>query len=278
MRSDKHIYQLFEASPKLLLDLLGREDPSDARFESVTIKAIERESDGVLFYANVQSGILVVEWQFYFDSAIYNRIAVAMSVLQEQSAGVPVEGIIVFGSESLDPKTEPWQQIIGSYVLEDLLNRLSDKVPDHPLIAVFQPLIEPNEEILQTKASQWYNQLSNLEIDERTKTVLLSVFVDWILQRFKTLGKKEIEQMVTGQLTPLEETQAGKELIALGMEKGMEKGIERGGEIGIFAGKIQLLQRLLGDQTMTWETLKGMSLGALQAMCDSLESRLSKNR
>ena len=43
--------------------------------------------------------------------------------------------------------------------------------------------------------------------------------MDWLLQRFKNLGKTEIEKMLLAELPDLQETKSGKDLIAIGIEK-----------------------------------------------------------
>jgi hypothetical protein len=61
---------------------------------------------------------------------------------------------------------------------------------------------------------------TNIESDERQ--VLGNIFIHLISQRFKNLTIQEILKMIA-QLTPIEETQVGKELIEKGLEQGEEK-------------------------------------------------------
>jgi len=49
------------------------------------------------------------------------------------------------------------------------------------------------------------------------------VFQSWLIARFKTLSLEEILTML-GELTPLEETRAYKELVAKGMAIGRQEG------------------------------------------------------
>lgn len=286
MRSDKHLYQIFQAAPQLLLDLLGRSDSSSStnaqslRLESVNIKAIERESDAVLFFDLPNKTLLIVEWQFYTDPWIYNRTVVSMAILQEQYQDHQIEGVIVFESAAKDPQTEPWRKVVSSFVLDELLAQLAGRDPDHPLIALFQPLIESNEQKVQSQAARWYNQLVSFPIDDRAKSVMLSVFIDWIMQRLQHLGKSEIEQMVISELTPLEKTKAGKELIEIGYGQGKEQGRQEGRQeglaSGIIVGKIQLMQQQLGLEVTPTETLIALTIESLQATFESLMARTSE--
>jgi hypothetical protein len=61
---------------------------------------------------------------------------------------------------------------------------------------------------------------------------LISVFVDWLMPRFRERGKQEIENMILGKLPDLRDTQSGRDLIAIGVEQGIEQGIAKGSLIG----------------------------------------------
>jgi hypothetical protein len=53
------------------------------------------------------------------------------------------------------------------------------------------------------------------------------VFVSWLEQRLKHLGKKEIEMILLGELPELEETQSGKDLIRIGEARGETRGLAK---------------------------------------------------
>lgn len=48
MHSDKQLYEIFEVNPQWLFELTGRTSPGPCKFVSITLKAIERRSDGLL--------------------------------------------------------------------------------------------------------------------------------------------------------------------------------------------------------------------------------------
>ncbi|MCP4348287.1 MAG: hypothetical protein GY795_22595 [Desulfobacterales bacterium] len=68
------------------------------------------------------------------------------------------------------------------------------------------------------------------------------------------------------QLTPLEETVAGQELIQIGLEKGVEK--------GKLIGKIHMAQRFLKRPITSEESLFQNNTEELKAILNSLESEL----
>ncbi len=62
--------------------------------------------------------------------------------------------------------------------------------------------------------------------------------------------------------------------IVRGIEKGIEQGIERGLEQGKLAGRVQLLQELLGEHPFTDDELRTMEHDALSALVAQLQTRL----
>ena len=103
-----------------------------------------------------------------------------------------------------------------------------------------------------------------ISTDERQKAKLLSVFIDWMLQRFSELGKEEIETMLLGQLPDLSDTQAGKDLIAIGIEKGIE--------IGAFIGTIRTCQSVLGLEMSKEPDLYAKSTEELTKIASELQA------
>lgn len=49
--------------------------------------------------------------------------------------------------------------------------------PEHPMVAVFAPLFERSEEVLESVAAKCYNRLDNAELDQKSVAALQEVFV-----------------------------------------------------------------------------------------------------
>ena len=141
-----------------------------------------------------------------------------------------------------------------------MLEQLTGRTPNHPLVAVFQPVLEKNRELLERNAAVYYTQIKLSSSNERQKAKLLSVFIDWMLQRFNDLGKEEIETMLLGQLPDLRDTQAGKDLIAIGIEK------------GALIGTIRTCQRVLGLKVSIESDLLTESIESLAKMASELQA------
>ncbi len=72
------------------------------------------------------------------------------------------------------------------------------------------------------------------------------------------------------QLTPLENTVAGQELIQQSLEKGISKGIEK----GELMGEIRMAQRVLKRPLDSKDTLAQKSLDELHQLLSQLEAEL----
>ncbi|HBJ35057.1 MAG TPA: hypothetical protein DDZ51_09945 [Planctomycetaceae bacterium] len=280
MQSDKQLYEIFEVNPQWLFELTGRTSPGPCKFVSITLKAIERRSDGMLLPDLASKPITIAELQMYADSDVYQRTVIEMAMVQAEHPGRQVDGFIIFASRSLDSRTEPWTKVVASYYLDELLEQLSQHAPEHPLVAVFQPLMQTDRTILERDVARYYNQITEGVADERQRTRLHDVFVDWLLQRFSDRGMKGIEQMLIGQLPDLRDTQAGKELIALGEQKGreqgLEQGLEQGREQGELIGQICILQEFLGLEPTDARALAELSEEALAVRLADLRVQLQR--
>ena len=161
----------------------------------------------------------------------------------------PVQGLIFFGYNNLDPQTAPWNRVVQAFVLRDVVEAFERDHPEHPLVAVFKPLLVENEVVLESEAVGYYRTIKYSELPAACKSSLLEVFVSWLEQRLSHKSKKEIEIMLLGELPELEETQSGKDLIRIGEERGIrvgeQRGIRVGEERGIRVGEQRGLQKAI---------------------------------
>ena len=232
MKTDKELYKIFGVAPEWVFELAGLPSPGTSRLQSVTVKALERQADGVIVPEAPDQPLTVVEFQFQKDDTIYRRTVVEMAAVQDVYPGRVVQSVIFFGYNNLDPKTAPWTQVVRSYVLSDLLRRWERKQPKHPLVAVFKPLLAESEETLQRQAAGYFRAIKQSSLNATCKRTLEEVFVSWLEQRFKDKTKKEIEMMLLGELPDLEETASGKDLIRIGEQRGEKRGIRIGEQRG----------------------------------------------
>ena len=276
MESDKQIYLIFQWQPQWVFLLLHEAPPAGARFESVTLKSIEKRVDAAWVPADASLAILVAEFQGYDDNLIYVRIVQAMAMLRSQYPTREVRGLVFFLESRFDPDSDPWREFVQVIYLDEALGQLSREQPDHPMVAVFAPLFARSEEVLETEAAECYNRIDSPELDRASVAGLQEVFVSWLMQRLPYKGAKEIEEMLLGKLPDIRNTKSGQDLIAIGIEQGIEQGIKKGREEGIDQGKlvgqVQLLESLCNSIPTMEAQLRSMSVELLRSRLNELRN------
>jgi hypothetical protein len=267
MKTDKQLYAIFAANPQWIFELTGLDSPGECELKAVALKALEQQTDGVIFPRNSAEKLTVVEFQFQEDATIYARTVIAMALVQQEQGMREVQGVIFFRYPGLDPQTEPWRRVIHSYPLRDVVESLAQRDASHPLVAVFRPVLLSNEETLEKHAREYYNQIKSSALAEPVKSTLLEVFVNWLEQRLKHKGKKEIEKMLLGELPDLRDTQSGKDLIAIGKIEGKQELLILAIETKFGPLSPELRQRI--SQLTSIEKLEGLLVQVLKT--DSIE-------
>jgi len=151
-----------------------------------------------------------------------------------------------------------------------------------------KPLVLPDKERLPEAVPKWKAEIDSMKLPESTEKLLIELLENAILSRFPKLTIKEIQKMI--QLTPLDKTVAGQELIQMGIEKGFIDGIEKGilkgiekGRIeglkkgmdkGELIGEIRILQRILKYPQISKTELTQKSSKELRKLLKKLESEL----
>ena len=236
MKTDKQIYTLLSADPDFLRLLTGGIAVRGAyQFEALSVKGLERHTDGVLIPRATTEGIWVIEFQAQHDPVIYHRLLLEIALVGERHPTREVRGCLLFADATLDPRTEPWHGLIERDAaaplrrayLPAVLDQLARDVPDHPLLGVFLPYREADLERLRTQAPPVHRRLQEANLAEATRRHCVDVFQSWLMARFKALSLEEILNML-GELTPLEETRAYKELVSKGQIMGEARGEARG--------------------------------------------------
>ena len=183
--------------------------------------------DGLLEPESQELPAYVVEFQMQKDKteSICHRVIMEMAAMGIQNPDRVYYGILIFANASIDPKTLPWQMMVEANVpvlrvfyLDEMLKELGRKDPNHPMLAVFQPYLEEDQDQLVKKSAGWYDSIKQSKLDEETKEKLSEIFINWLMIRFKDLPSKEVMKMLT-LTTPLEETRSYKELVAIGRKE-----------------------------------------------------------
>jgi len=225
---------------------------------------LERRTDAVIVPEALTPPLSVIEFQFGENPQIYTRTAQKMAAVQEEFDMREVQGIVFFGDAKFDPQTKPWTRIVRSIVLPDEVRRLAERHPEHPLVAVFQPLLAASETELEQKAGGFFRTIKRSKLKEGVKEALEEVFTNWLGQRLANRTKQEIEKMLLGELPPLVETRLGQDLIKIGEEQGLVKAV-----VIVLEGKRGRLTKALRQRI---QKLPGDELCQLLAEADRWES------
>ena len=214
MRTDKQYYQIFEVCPHWVYLLTGHKPPAKLQMRSIAIKELELIADGVVIPDDPAEPLLVVEFQERREPEIYARTAIKMAALQKMHGMREVNGVIFFGDQKLDPQTQPWCRVIDSCVMSDVVRSFATQHANHPLQAVFHPLLTlADDELIAGIKADYHHLTVAPDLTDRARQVLLKVYESWISHRFKTLTREEIEMLMLCDLPATEDTVWGKQLI-----------------------------------------------------------------
>ena len=279
MKTDEFFYMIFKRKPELLFELLGIPREDDYLFESVEVKHTKKRIDGLFVSQQGKGPNVFAEFQGYKDKTIYWRALRQVATWHEQHPENerPFRMVMLFLDRSLDPGP-PKELSDGVWpltraYLPDCLARIGGKAS--PLL-VLEPLVLEDTSELREKAPSWRVALQDLNLVEKDRIFWIELLEYAVIQRFPSLTLQEIRQML--QMTPLEETVAGKELIAIGLTKGLRKGklegIKQGLEKGEFIGGIRTCQTVLHLPLTPRDVLSEMSFDELRSLFSKLNDQL----
>ena len=267
MKTDALFYQVFQFDPQALFQLMQLPVEGEYTYESITIKTTEKRMDGFFKRIDGEGPNFFLEVQGYPDSKIYWRFSREICTYHEQREEIrPFVAIVIFVDKKYDPGpcplsfNPPHRLIIAN--LEDCLKGAGGT---SGVLTVLKPLTLPNQEKLTAATDQWIREIDSLKLPDEKVKILLELLEYAILQRFPELTLEEIRTML--QLTPLDKTVAGQELIQMGKEEGRKEGQAQGELIG----EIRVMQRGLKQTVSPREELASKNTEELQAILKQLK-------
>lgn len=236
MRTDTLFYQFSAARPAELARLLGLEPSLPWHFESINVKRLERQIDGMLFCAQAPAGPIFIEFQGYLDAHFYWRVfnevtAYWMSRKPQELEGQAFQIYVIFLEEAHDPGNSVLVPVPPHSLHKITLEEALKGVTEPGLLVVLEPLTLPDVETLHVRIPVYRAQIQQLRVSEAERTVIAGLLIQAILTRFPSLNREEVQQMIT--LTPLRETRVfqefGEEFRAEGRKEGIQEGlVEKG--------------------------------------------------
>ncbi len=138
--------------------------------------------------------------------------------------------------------------------------------PEHPLLAVFLPYLLDDRAQLRVQALRSDRRIKGSNLSETTRGHGLDLFQSWLMARFKEMGLAEILTML-GESTPLDETRAYQELVAIGRQEGRQEG-RQAEAYGLI---LRQLRRRFGSLTaVQQEQLAALSVDHLEVLGEAL--------
>jgi hypothetical protein len=119
METDKQLYRVFGAQPQWVFQLAGLPPVGKCAMRSLSVKPLERRTDGVIVPESTAPPLSVIEFQFGENPQIYTRTVQKMAAVQEEFDMREVQGVIFFADQRLDPRTKPWTGLVRAIILPD---------------------------------------------------------------------------------------------------------------------------------------------------------------
>ncbi|MCP4106517.1 MAG: DUF2887 domain-containing protein [Desulfobacteraceae bacterium] len=263
MKTDALFYELFQFDPRSLFELMGIDVDGEYIFESITVKTTEKRLDGFLKRTDGKGPNFFVEIQGYYEEYFYWRFFREICTWHEQNkTSTPFVAVALFVDKKHNPGkcplscVRPNRLIRGN--LETCLRKIKGKAG---ALTVLKPLVLSRRDKLTEHVRQWKEDIDDLKLPEDKTDFLLELLEYTVLQRFPELTLKEIQKMI--ELTPLEETVAGKELIQIGWDKGEKKGEKKGKEeTAVNLMKIGIDVKIISQATgLSQKKIKQLALG-----------------
>jgi len=230
LATDALIHKLSTTYPDAILKLFEIPEGNAYKADSITFKDIEDRRDIVFEKADGKEAILL-EAQGYDDPFLFHRAirGKAMYCIQKKFTGrIRVAVIFLEPSHyhaamrlshhfdgSSDLAFQPTVIILNQKELAEL-ERLNDVrlVPLYPLCK-----ISPDQ--IKATAPQWAKQIrAAAELPEGARQNLLALLGGFIMHSIKNLTLEEVNKLF-GDFN-MEDTQAGKDLIAIGYRRGVD--------------------------------------------------------
>lgn len=285
MKTDELFYELFKLDPGSLFRLVQLELEGEYSFESVSTKTTEKRFDGLCKRLDGQGPLIFLEVQGYRDPTIYWRLFREICTYYEQTnAQEPCIAIALFLDEHFDPGSHHLECIPPSRLLRANLQECLKSVwDDAGVLTALKPLGVAEKHEFIEQVPHWKADIHALSLPPHQTKTVIALLEYLILQRFPDMTLKEVQSML--QLTPIEETVAGRELIMMGKTAGLKEGIlegfkegEKDGlERGELIGEIRIAQRVLKRPISSRETLEQKKLEELRSLFQKLEPELDKS-
>jgi predicted transposase YdaD len=265
LKTDSLFYELFQFDPQSLIQLLKLNLEGQYAFESISIKTTEKRLDGFFKRIDGEGPNIFLEAQGYDDPKIHWRLFRKICTFYEQRDDPkPFIAIALFLDEKYDPGPFVLSCIAPCQFLRvNLIDCLKALESAPGTLTVLKPLVLASAEELAAAIPQWKVDIQSLKLLKAKEKTLVELLDYAIIQRFPELTEDEVITML--QLTPLDQTTAGKQIYGRGLDKGE------------LLGKIRFAQQLLNQPISSKKELAKKTEEELKSILRQLEAELESS-
>jgi hypothetical protein len=280
LATDKLIHKLAINHTAAVLKVLQVPNGEEYRASSFTFKEIENRRD-LIFEKRGGEEAILLEVQGYDDNWFFHRTVIgrALYQIQKQFTGKLRTFVLFLEQSHYQAAAKHLHHFDGSGELAFqptiiVLDRKEvselESLNDVRLVPLY-PLCHIAKDQIVTTAPRWAERIKAAEsLSEAERRDLLALLGGFIVHRVRELSLYEINQLF-GDFK-MEDTQVGKDLIAIGVGVGREEGRELGSLETLHENLTELLATKLGRIEKAWpEEIKSIKdLSALKALYSSV--------
>jgi predicted transposase/invertase (TIGR01784 family) len=275
LKTDSIFYQIFQASPGILFELL-EQSPDLALgydFSSVEIKQVAFRLDGILLpKPNVpEQTTWFVETQMQDDPEFYHRFFAEIHLyLKLHPKTVDWQAIVIFPSRNIEPKSRHLHRanLSSDQVHRVYLDDFKDSSTESLGIGLMQLIVADTADAI-TKAKELLTRTEPLSKTDAKFSAIMETIETIIVYKFPSLSREEIERMLG--LSELRQTKVYQEAL----EEGREEGIAEGEQTGAVKEARSLILRQLSRRVGTLPAdveaqVQALELPQLEALGEAL--------
>ncbi len=215
MKTDSLFYKLFNTSPGIFFELIGRDatEASGYDFRSVEIKEPDFRIDGVFVPSRNSSAqtVYFVEVQFQKDKLLYHRFFAELFLyLKQNPATTDWQAVVVYPQRSLEPhESTLYRALLESPQVQRVyLDQLATLADPSLGLGLVQLVVESTTQAAN-RAKRLIQQSQLEAIAGLSRRGILELIQTIIVYKFPQLNREEIEQMLG--LSELKQTRVYQE-------------------------------------------------------------------
>jgi predicted transposase/invertase (TIGR01784 family) len=275
LKTDSIFYQIFQASPGILFELL-EQSPDLALgydFSSVEIKQVAFRLDGILLpkpNAPDQT-IWFVETQMQDDPEFYHRFFAEIHLyLKLHPKTVDWQAVVIFPSRNIEPKSRHLHRanLNSDQVHRVYLDDFKDSSTESLGIGLMQLIVTDTADAI-AKAKELLTRTEPLSKTDAKFSAIMETIETIIVYKFPSLSREEIERMLG--LSELRQTKVYQEALKEGREEGIAEGEQTGAVKEARSLILRQLSRRVGTLPANVEAqIQALVLLQLEALGEAL--------